>query len=419
MRRRFRFTFSSVFPLCSLCFPLFNSVPAEAQDWPQWRGPKRDGWAIGAKLPAEWPKGELSTVWRVPLSEGYSAPVLVSGKLYTLSREGEREFVICLDAATGKQLWKVGYAAPYKMNDAATGHGPGPKSTTTVAGGRVYAFGISSILSCLDVSTGKLVWQHDLKIEYQAEPAEFGTAGSPLVDGELVIVPVGGKQGGSVMAFAKKDGRLVWKAVPGEKPSFASPIAADLGGVRQILTFTQNHFVGLDARTGKLLWKYPFKTPYDQNTVTPVIVDDLVIASGVGKFAFALRVEKSGDGVKMSEAWTNRDMRVYMSSPVVVGDHLYSHAGDNRFVCVNWKTGKTAWTGGEFGDYCSVVVAGDRLLVLDTDGELFVIKADPTAYREVGHSKLVDSPTWSHLTLVGSRIYVRDRQQLTCFDLLP
>ena len=399
------------------CVVLNSSSRVFSQDWPQWRGPNRDGWATGASLPTDWPKRELKTVWRVPLGDGYSAPVIVGGKLYTHDREQEDEFVYCLDAATGKRIWRHGYSAPYKMHDAATGHGPGPKSTTTIAEGRVYAFGISSILTCLDAATGQVLWMHDLKKEYEAEPAEYGTAGSPLVDGAIVVVPVGGKQGGSVMAFHKDTGLLAWKAVPGELPSFSSPIAADLGGVRHILTFTEKHFVGIRARDGSLLWKYPFTTSYRQNAVTPVVVGDLVIASGLGKFAFALRVEKNGDGVKMAEMWKNRDLRIYMSSPVVVGDFIYGLGGENKLTCVNIKSGKTAWAGGDFGEYCSIVVAGDRLLILDTSAQLSVIQADPTAYREVVQSKVSNAPTWSHLALVGNRIFVRDRQQLACLEL--
>ena len=405
--------------LCSLCYLLMCLPLAGAQDWPQWRGPNRDGVAVGFKLPARWPKGDLKPVWRVPLGDGYSAPVIVGGKLFTHDREGDDEFVYCLDAATGRQIWRFGYAAPYKMHEAATGHGPGPKSTTTVVDGRVYAFGITSILTCLDAETGNPIWQHDLKLEYDAAPAEYGTAASPLIDGSLVIVSVGGKKGGSVMAFDKKDGKFVWMAVPGELPAMSSPIAADLGGVRHVLTFTEKQFVGLDARTGKVLWRYPFTTNYRQNTVTPVVVgNDLVIASGIGKFTFALRVTKSAAGVTMTEAWKNRDLILYMSSPVLVGGHIYGLGPRGAIVCVNAITGETVWTGRSFlREYCSVVAAGDRLLVLDTEGLVTVIKADPSGYQELGQSKLLDGPTWSHLALVGSRIYVRSRQQLACFDL--
>ena len=405
--------------LCVLRVSAVNSPSAYADDWPQWRGPNRDGVASGFKLPAEWPKGELKSVWKIPLGDGYSAPVIVGGKLYTHDREGDDEFVYCLDAATGKQIWRFGYAAPYKMHDAATGHGLGPKATTTVVDGRVYAFGISSILSCLDAETGKPVWQHDLKVEYDAAPAEYGTAGSPLVDGSLVIIPVGGKKGGSVMAFDKKDGKFVWKAVPGELPAMSSPIAVDLAGVRHVLTFTEKQFVGLHAGTGKVLWSYPFTTSYRQNIVTPVTVGDLVIASGIGKYTFALRVTKSNKGVTMSEAWMNRDFNMYMTSPVAVGDHLYGVGRNGVMHCVNIATGKTVWLGGQIpGDYWSIVVAGDRLLVLDTEGRLTVLKADPGGYQELGQSKVSDGQTWSHLALVGSSIFVRDRKQLACFDLM-
>jgi outer membrane protein assembly factor BamB len=413
-RKHSRVLFLCVLGACAWSF----ASHGVGQDWPQWRGPNRDGVATGFKLPDIWPRQPLQAVWTVPLGDGYSAPVIVAGKLYTHAREASNEFVYCLDALTGKQIWRHGYAAPYEMNRAATGHGPGPKATTTVVDGRVYAFGISSILTCLDAQSGEVIWSRDLKEEYEAAPAEFGTAGSPLVDGPFVIVPVGGKKGGSVMAFHKKDGSLAWKAIAGELPAFSSPIAADLGGIRHVLTFTEKHFVGLDATNGRELWKYPFTTAYRQNTVTPVVVGDLVIASGLDKFAFALQVKKSGSGVKMTEAWKNRDLRIYMSSPVVVGDHIYGLGGQNALVCVHIPTGKTAWSSGDFGEYCSIVVARDRLLILDTVGNLAVVKADPKSYQEVGRSQVSEGKTWSHLALVQSRIYVRNREQLACIDLL-
>ena len=147
------------------------------------------------------------------------------------------------------------------------------------------------------------------------------------------------------------------------------------------------------------------------------MVGDLVIASGVNKAGFALRVEKSGSGVKMSEAWRSSDLKMYMSSPVVVGEHLYGLGAGNALVCVHAKTGKTAWKQGNFGEYCSIVVAGERLLVLDTNGKLVVVQADPAGYRELGRSNVSDGQTWSHLAVVGSRIFVRDRKLLACFDM--
>jgi outer membrane protein assembly factor BamB len=218
------------------------------------------------------------------------------------------------------------------------------------------------------------------------------------------------------MAFDKQTGQLAWKAVPGERPAMSSPIAVDLAGVRHILTFTEKQFVGLDANTGELLWSYPFETAYRQNIVTPVVVGDVVVASGVQKFAFALRVSRMDNGLAARELWKNRDLRMYMSSPVVVQDHLYGLGAGNALVCVHVASGKTRWAEGNFGEYCSTVVAGDRLLLLSADGELSVVQADPARYQELSRTRVSQSATWSHLALVGSRIFVRDRRELACLE---
>lgn len=388
-----------------------------AADWPGWRGPARDGHAPGVQLPEKWSPDSLRVVWRVPVGSGYSSPVIAGGKLYLHAREADQEVVLCLDAATGNEIWRAPYPAPYEMHPAARGHGLGPKATATVTDGKVFAFGISSILTCLEARDGKILWQRDLKEDFDAEPAEYGTAGSPLVDAGRVVVPVGGKRGGAVMAFRTDTGEMIWKAVPGEMPAMSSPLTATLVGVPQVITFTEKHFVGLDPQTGRVLWKHPFTTPYRQNIVTPVVVDNLVIASGTGQPGFALRVDKNGESLGATEVWTNPRFQLYTSSPIAVGHYVYGLNWRGELVSVNARDGKTAWTKAGFGKYATIVVAGDQLLVLASGGELTVVAADPKAFRELARFKLTEAETWSHLAVVENRLYIRDLQEVTCFEL--
>jgi outer membrane protein assembly factor BamB len=385
-----------------------------ASDWPQWRGPQRDGVALEVKLPAQWPE-KLKARYRVEIGEGHAAPVIAGNRVYVFSREQQNEIVRCLDAETGKELWMNSYAAPYKVDPAAAGHGPGPKATPTFAEGKLYTLGMSSQLRCWD-SSGKVLWQHDLLAEYQAEGPQYGTSASLLVEGDLVIALVGGRKQGSVIAFDRNSGKEKWKTAC-DGPAYGAPVAAELAGVHQVLTFTRGEFVSLLPQDGQILWRIPYTTAYEQNIVTPVVYQDLVIISGYSKPALALRIERVGNKLTAREAWKNAKLRMYMSSPVLKGDSLFGHDQSGQIVCVDAKTGATRWAKGNLGDYVSMILAEDRLLCLDDQAELTVLEADPTAYKEVAKIRVSDSPTWAHLALSGGRIFVKDKTHLICFEL--
>jgi outer membrane protein assembly factor BamB len=393
-------------------------ILALGADWPQWRGPARDGVAPDTTVPYEGLK-DLRLRWRVSVGDGYSGPVIVGETVFIHERIDDHEQIRAFSTADGRQRWQYRYPAPYQMHPAAEAHGPGPKATPTVSDRKIYAYGISSVLTCMDATNGKVLWQVDMKQAYEAEPAEYGTAASPLVSGPLVIVPVGGKLGGSVMAFDRQTGAFVWKAVPGERPAMSSPVRWLLPGADLVVTFTERQLVGLDFTTGNLLWAYPFETPYRQNIVTPIVWDNLVVASGVNRFAFALRIRGGqNQPVQMEEVWKNRDLRMYMSSPVRVGPFAYGLGARNVFYCVDLRTGQTRWSGGRFSEYCSVVVAGDKLLILDASGALVVVAADPNGYREISRWQASPADTWAHLAVAQGALYLRDRAgQLYCYEL--
>ena len=384
-------------------------TPASA-DWPQWRGQARDGVASAFTPPAAWP-AQLTKRWQITVGAGHASPVVAGNRVILHSRLGNREIVAAYDLASGKQLWQDGVEAPYTMNRAALGHGPGPKSTPTIADGRVFTFGISGIFSAHDLATGKLLWR---KPAPKVLP-EFGTAMSPIVDGTQVIAHLGGQNSGALTAMDVATGAVKWQW-PGDGPAYASPIIATFAGVRQVITQSQNKIVGVDPRDGKLLWELPIKTPYEQNSVTPVVAGDRLIYAGLENPTIAVRIV-GGQGKPWSaqRVWSNEQVSMYMSSPAVSGTALFGLSNKNRgqFFAIDAATGKTLWLSkGREAENASIVRAGDVLLIATTNSELVVAKANPAAYEEVKRYVVADSAMWAHPAFTGRTIIVKDVDKL-------
>jgi outer membrane protein assembly factor BamB len=389
-----------------------------AQDWPQWRGPHRDGTAPQAKLPAAWPQPLAKPAYDLPVGEGHASPVYAQGRLFLFTREKEAEVVRCLDVASGKEQWQFTYAAPYQMDPAAFGHGKGPKATPTYADGKVYTQGMAGQLHCLDVATGREVWKKDLAKEYATTGPQYGTSASILIEGDLAITLTGGRKEGMVVAFDRNTGQEKWKT-PCDGPAYQAPYVAMVHGVRQILTFTRREFLSLSPADGKILWRLPYVTDYEQNIVMPVVWKDMVILSGFAKKSQAFRITKAGDTWKTEEVWKADKLRMYMSSPVLAGDHLFAHDQNGFITCVEAATGKTLWSKGRFREYVSMILVGQQLLCLDTEGNLLVLAADPKEYRELARYKVSTSPVWAHLCLAPGRLIVKDKTNVRCYVLEP
>ena len=400
-------TFAAVVACC---------LAVSGADWPQWRGPERTGHAPAAALPAELPS-QLTKLWSVEVGEGHSSPVTTGDRVYQHARQGDEEVVLALDLATGRELWRQSTPTSYQMNPAATAHGKGPKSTPVVAGSRLCTLGISGTLACLDRESGKVLWQKTFAEQFSTTAPDFGTAMSPLVLGDLLIAHVGGVDRGALSAFRLADGNEVWSWT-GDGPGYSSPVIATLGSAPpQIVTQSRTHLVSLDAATGKLLWQVPFETAYLQNIVTPVVAGETVIFSGLMKGTFALRPQRGADGAWTApEVWRNQEVSQYMTSPVLAGELLVglSPLKRGQLFGLDPTTGKTLWLSeGRIGENASLVVAGDRLLVLSTDGVMLVGRASRTAWEPTARYEVAPSAVWAHLALLGDRVLVKDRTALT------
>jgi outer membrane protein assembly factor BamB len=395
-----------------LCWFLLSSPVLLAQS--QWRGPNRDGVVDSFTPPASWPE-RPKQAWTVKTGIGHASPVVSGNRVFVFSRVGEQETMTAFDVATGKQVWQQGYEAPYQMNPAATSHGKGPKSTPTVDRGRIYALGISGVLSAFDAAGGKILWHHDFKGDFKSTSPDFGASMSPIVDGDNVIAHVGGGSGGAIIAFNGTDGTRKW-TWKGDGPAYASPVIATFGGARHLVTQTQSNLVGISPADGRELWRVPFTTDYDQNIITPVVAGGLLIYSGLSKPTTAVRVVQEAGGWKLQEVWRNAEIPMYMSSPVAVKGVLYglTHRNRGQFFAVDVASGKTLWVSDpRQGENAAIVAAGDLLIATTTEGELVVIRQARDAFAAVRKYTIADGPIWAHPAFTGRGVLIKGAETLS------
>ncbi len=389
-----------------------------AQDWPQWRGPQRDGVVKDFAAPAVWPE-KLKLVWKTPVGSGYSSPIISQGKVWLHARQEENEVVSCLDFKTGKVLWSQRYPNGFKKNQYAKEMSAGPFSTPLLYQGKLYTLGVNAVLSCFDAATGALKWRKELGTP-DTSKMFCGTAMSPVnEDGALIVHTGDDIRGGLLTAFDAATGKERWK-LECDGPGYASPIVATLGGVRQLVTMTRKSVIGVGARDGKLLWTLPWPDEWDENIVTPLQFNDLLILSGVRKGTQAIRVVKEGAGWTTKPAWQNVELTMYMNSPVLDGAHLYGFTNKRKgqLFCLEAATGKVLWmTEGRDGANAALLNAPTALLMLTADANLFVVQKSATGFKQLAKYAVADSATYAHPVASGKRILVKDEAALALWSL--
>ena|GEM_PF-248562 len=391
---------------------LHGDVKSTAQ-YPQWRGPNRDGLVNAFPAPAKWPK-DLDKVWEIPVGEGYSCPISDGTRVYLHTRTDGNETVNGVDLATGKELWQSSYPASARVHPAGKDHGLGPKSTPAIHDGRLYTLGIGSILSCFDARTGRLYWRKNFQSEFPEPAPSCGTSMSPLIVDDMCIVHVGVDRKGRMIAFDAKTGREQW-SYDHDGPGYGSPIVAQLNGRRQIVSPVSKFIVGLSPTSGERLWRFPFPTKSTQNIITPVAYKDGLIIGGIAQVTSCIRPGKTIETV-----WQNRDIPLHMCSPVRKGNRLIGLTSRNsgQLFCVDTDTGKTIWQSeARFADNASVLHTGSHLVCLTSDGRLIFAKADSDRYAPVATYQVTDNRTWAHPLISGKRIIIRDARNLTCWQI--
>jgi outer membrane protein assembly factor BamB len=393
---------------------VFVSASAQrVEDYPQWRGPNRDGSAAAFTAPAVWPE-KLTLKWKVDVGPGYATPIVVGGRVYTIARREGNEVVMALDAATGKTAWQASYPAPYKMNPATKPHGEGPKSTPLYYQGRLYTLGIGGIVSAFDASDGKLLWQ---KPAPAVDPL-YGTGMSPIGDRDMVIFHVGGHDHGALTAFDAKTGAIKW-TWSGDGPAYASPLIATIGGTRQVIAVTQQKVVGVEASSGQLLWERPLVSPHATNSITPIVLGDTVIVTTEEAGVIAFNPVKDNQWTTKT-VWETKDVWMKLSNPVLVGDTLYGMSAKNsgQLFALDVKSGKVLWLGkAREASNIAFVTAGDLLLLLNDDGVLTIAKSSKTGFEPLRMYTVASSATWAQPAITGNRIFVKDVSNLALWTL--
>lgn len=403
----------------SLCLMLACASLASAADWPQWLGPRRDG--STAEKVAVW-KEPLKIVWRQPVGEGHSSAVVADGRVYlhTRVKDQPEEAISAFDARDGKPLWTKTYErAAFKSL-----FGNGPRATPSVSGGKVYTFGITGVLTCIDAKTGEQVWQKDTLKDLKAANLYFGASCSPLVEGDIVLLNVGGK-GASVVAFNKNTGEVAWKTLD-DKASYSSPIVVGQGDERAAVFLTAKGLVAAAVRDGSVFWQIPLVDKLFESSTTPVLIGDILFASSITFGGMGAKLDNSQAIPRAKQIWTQPGLNCYFSTPVAVGKNLYLVTGTKPpalrnqadLHCVEAATGQTLWTRPKVGTYhASLLRTGDdKILLVEENGDLVLVQPDPKEYRELARSKICGA-TWAHPAVADGRLFIRDNKELICVQL--
>lgn len=404
--------------ILALLLLLADSAQTQSNDWAQWGGPHRNFTSDAKGLATNWPATGPRRIWQRELGEGYSAIAAEGGRLFTMYRKGENEVVIALDAATGKTVWEYSYAAPFSTQYDMS-NGPGPHATPLVTANLVFTSGATGKLHCLDKKSGKVLWSHDLLNEFHGTLRVNGYSCSPIAYKDKVIMMVGGRAS-SLVAFNQKDGSVAWKKHD-FKNSTSSPIIINVDGQDQLVAFMYGEVVGVDPGNGNLLWTHLHPVEYGLNTSTPIWGSDnlLFISSGYDGGSRVIKLSRAADKTSIEELWAHRLMRVHFTNAIRVGDLVYGSSGDfgpAPFTAIDVKTGKVLWRNRTF-PRASILVADGRFIILDEDGHLLLATATSEGLTVISKVALLDRQAWTVPSLVGTRLYLRDRKNIMALEL--
>lgn len=387
-----------------------TSASALGSYWTDYRGPKRDG-RYEKQILTDWPSGGLPLLWKQPIGGGYASFVIAEGKAFTIEQRRRQEVVAAYDLETGRELWTHAWNAEFRE---AMG-GDGPRATPTWHEGRLYALGAIGELRCLEATSGKLIWSRNILTDNQSQNLTWGMSASPLVVDEKLIVLPGGT-GKSVVAYHKRTGEYIWKAL-NDKQAYTSPMLVTLAGQRQILVVSARRAMGLTVEDGSVLWDHPWVTNYDINAAQPIVLDEnrFFLSAGYGHGATVVEVARTGNGFRARTVWENNSMKNKFNSSVLYAGHIYG-LDEGILACVNAETGQRVWKGGRYG-YGQLLLASGHLIVLSEQGDVALVKATPERHLELARFSAIIGKTWNYPAMDGGRLLVRNGTEMACFRI--
>lgn len=383
---------------------------AFGDDWPQWRGPNRDGVSQETGLLMDWPGSGPSVIWRGPFGEGFSSISIAQGRAYTMLADEHDEFAICLEAATGTEVWRVRLDAKFTVSE-----GNGPRSTPTIDGRRVYVLSARGRLYALRTESGEKIWQLNLRKLFGSGVPSWGYTASPLIEGETLIIQGGGGSGDNcIAALDKNSGDVIWTSYA-DAADYSSPIAVTARGLRQVISLTEHTLVSLSPIDGTVYWTYPFKGSI--NIATPLMVseDRIFISAAYNKGAALVEMKGQKGSLEVEEIWFSRAMKNWFNPSVVSDGYLYGF--DNAILkCIAADKGETQWRQRGF-NRGSLILADGHLIVLGEDGRMALVEATPEGYREKARFQALEARCWTPPSLADGKLFVRSEEEIVCLDL--
>jgi outer membrane protein assembly factor BamB len=385
-------------------------------DWPGFRGPNRDSVVRGVRINADWKASPPRPLWRHRVGPGWSSVAVVGGRLFTQEQRGEQEAVVCYEAATGKPVWV--HEDQLRFWDSVSG--AGPRATPTFADGRLYTLGGTGLLNCLDAATGKREWSRDIAAEAPAKAPLWGFSSSPLVAEGVVIAYAGGDSQRQLLAYRADSGEPAW-AAPAGGGSYSSPQLATLGGKPQVLFLGDRGVSAYAAATGQVLWEHSAPVPGAPRSLQPQALGDgqVLFASEMDIGVALLDVRRDGESWAASQLWASREMKPSFDDFVVHQGHAYGFDGA-MFCCLDLGTGARRWKGGRYGHGQVLLLADQGLLLVTSEkGEAILLKANPERLEELGRFQAVNGKTWNHSVVAHGRLFVRNGEEMACYELAP